>query len=1177
MVERNLPGLRHASSARALLARAGFTGLGRAWSCLQDPALRPYLPDPDPGGVPVPRPAAPGPPGPRGTDSLVTARLTGAQAALVEALGRTADPDLALLSLIRLCGSCTRGGPARLLADLLDAVVSPQDASEPGLRVHATRLLAVLGASQALGDFLVAHPGHLDAAAPQRAFGLPGAGADEQLLDAVRSALDGQDGATAPGRAQAVEAATAALRVAYRDRLVAVVAEDLVSGSPTGQVAVVGRQMAELADASLEAGLLVARAAVGPAADDVALAVIAMGKTGAQELNYVSDVDVVYVVGPGGPARGASASPAGREEPGGRAGQEDELVATGAEIATALARVLSATGAEPALWPLDTGLRPEGKDGALVRTLASHLAYYERWASSWEFQALLKARACAGDRELGRAYEAAVAPLVWGASQRENFVDDARAMRRRVEQESRPRPRTPAPGAGRARAGRAGRTPGRAWEVGVVRVLEDPRIKLGPGGLRDVEFTVQLLQLVHGRGDPALRVRPTLAALAALSAGGYVSRADAAALADCYRALRLLEHRAQLTRLRRTHDLPQRPEDLRRIGRGIDRDRLADPARLVAVFRDLKRQVRGLHEEIYYRPLLGAAAGLSADEMTLSPDAARERLAAFGYLDPDGALRHIQALTEGVTRRASIQRQLLPVMIGWLADGPDPDSGLLSFRQLSEVIGGSHWYLGMLRDSPHAAQRLCHVLSGARWTAVRLAEHPEATAWLDDDAELRPRSRQALTEEVARIVGRRDLGGGAGGRAEELERRAVEAVQAVVGVRTRELLRAALADSLDGVDPNRTARILTDATDAVIGGALEVATALVVARRGGAGRGGTPGGATGTWAGALARHAVIAMGRLGGEETSYASDADVMFVHEACPGVEAVDAAREAEAVARTTQRLLKGALPHPVDVDADLRPEGRQGPMSRSLSSCAEYYGRWSAVWERQALLRARPCAGDPGLGRRFEELIDPLRWSAEGLDDDALRQIRRLKARMEAERMPRGVEPARHLKLGPGGISDVEWAAQVLQLQHAGRVPGLRTTSTTEALRAASEAGLLSADQAGELMGAWILATRVRAANVLGTGRDSGARVDVLPSDVRGVRVVGWLLRVSSGGGRDLEDLYRRGARHARAVMEQVVYGPDPVDPASRPPATPRSGVSRRGWGEPGRGGPARRPGRR
>ena len=165
----------------------------------------------------------------------------------------------------------------------------------------------------------------------------------------------------------------------------------------------------------------------------------------------------------------------------------------------------------------------------------------------------------------------------------------------------------------------------------------------------------------------------------------------------------------------------------------------------------------------------------------------------------------------------------------------------------------------------------------------------------------------------------------------------------------------------------------------------------------------------------------------------------------------------------------------------------------------------------------------------------------------------------------MPRGVEPARHLKLGPGGISDVEWAAQVLQLQHAGRVPGLRTTSTTEALRAASEAGLLSADQAGELMGAWILATRVRAANVLGTGRDSGARVDVLPSDVRGVRVVGWLLRASSGGGRDLEDLYRRGARHARAVMEQVVYGPDPVDPASWPPATPRAGVPRRGRGEP------------
>ena len=178
-------------------------------------------------------------------------------------------------------------------------------------------------------------------------------------------------------------------------------------------------------------------------------------------------------------------------------------------------------------------------------------------------------------------------------------------------------------------------------------------------------------------------------------------------------------------------------------------------------------------------------------------------------------------------------------------------------------------------------------------------------------------------------------------------------------------------------------------------------------------------------------------------------------MHEARPGADRHEAADEAEAVARWVVRLLSQAQPHPFEVDADLRPEGRQGPMSRSLGSYADYYERWSAVWERQALLRARACAGDAELGRAFEELVEPLRWSPDGLDDDGLRQIRRLKARMEAERLPRGTNPARHIKLGPGGLSDVEWAVQVLQLQHAARVSELRTTSTLEALDAARSAG--------------------------------------------------------------------------------------------------------------------------
>ena len=1119
-------GGRRPRSLRSRLLAAGVSDSGRALACLGDGALTRLLPP-----APADDPGA------------------GAHA-LAGALAAAADPDLALLSLVRLARALDadpaagpRDSPRDLLARLLrrapdaaaraaprpDWAPAPvgEDAPDEQLR-HLQRLLAVLGSSSALGDFLAAHPEGLAALAPARAPDAPGLpDARTALRAAVTGALgrpaaeggpgseggpgdagggadgagdgpdgpgSGPDGGTGAADRDAVVRATSALRTAYRDRLLGIVADDLTSPDPYQHVETVGRRMSDLADAALDAALLIARRAVGPPARDAALAVIAMGKTGARELNYISDVDVVYVVAPA----------EGRQVP------EEELLAAGTAIATELAAVVSSTGAEPPLWPLDTGLRPEGKDGALVRTLASHVAYYQRWAASWEFQALLKARAAAGDEALGRAYEQAVAPFIWSASLRDNFVDDARAMRRRVERASEP------------------------------RNGQDRRIKLGPGGLRDVEFTVQLLQLVHGRGDQTLRVRPTLTALRALSDGGYVSRGAAGALGDGYRVLRLLEHRSQLHRLRRTHDLPDSDADLRRIGRGIDRTALNDPDTLREAFRAARRQVRSLHEEIYYRPLLGAAAGLTADEMTLTPRAAGERLAAVGYRDPAGAMHHIQALTEGVSRRAAIQRQLLPVIIGWLGEGPDPDSGLLSFRTLSEKIGGSHWYLAMLRDSPVAARRLCHVLSGARWTTDRLAERPESIAWLDDDAELQPRDAAALREEACHILRRRSLHAS---DAADPEHEAREAMQAVMSLRSRELLRAALADSLDGLDPARTAAILTAATDAALEGALGIATALVIARRDGARALADGPDERGRWAAARADHAIIAMGRLGGAETGFASDADLLFVHRPRGGEvsesAAEAAAAEAEEIARTVVGLLAGARPHPLTADADLRPEGRRGPMSRSLDSYREYYGRWARTWERQALLRARPCAGDEDLARAFTDLIDPLRWPREGLEPQALREIRRLKARMESERLPRGADPARHLKLGPGGLSDVEWVAQILQLSHAGTHPGLRTTSTIGALEAAARDGLIDAEDARRLTAAWQLATRVRAANVIGTGRDGGARIDLLPSDPLEIRVVGRLLGLEPGRERDLEDLYRKTARHARLVAERILFG--------------------------------------
>ena len=1038
--------------SRADLARAGFINTPRAQRLLAETVLTPLL-----EAIPV---------------SLLLADLADSP-----------DPDQAALALVRLCEASPK--PQQLAQNLKRSS-------------HRRRLLALLGASSALGDFLIAHPdsvAYLD-----------------QEFDAEKVAATMTSRVKRALEAGSIPDAVHALRLGYYQALCAIAAGDLTHPQPLQYIPQVGLQLSQLADAAVTAALPIAYRKAG-ASDQLAFCVIAMGKTGARELNYISDVDVVYVVGQ-----------AQHSQTVGEPLSEEFLVEVGTRLATELAHVVSATAPEPALWPLDTALRPEGKDGALVRTLDSHLAYYRRWAASWEFQALLKARACAGDVELGARYEQGVAPYVWEASRRENFVEDARAMRRRVEKESVPR-------------------------GGV-----DRRIKLGPGGLRDVEFTVQLLQLVHGRSDESLRVRATLEALDALSAGGYVSRTDAAALSGCYKALRLLEHRSQLFRLRRTHNLPEKEEDLRRVERGIS-DCLGRGDSLWEDFKDLRRRVRALHQEIYYRPLLAFAAALSADEMALSPQAARERLAAVGYADPDGALRHIQALTEGVSRRAAIQRQLLPVIIGWIGGGADPDFGLLSFRRLSEAIGGSHWYLAMLRDSPVAARRLCQVLSSAHWATERLAEFPESIAWLDDDDELAPRRSGALAEEVAAVLRRRSL---TGPDDAALAEQALEAVQAILRVRAREEVRASLADCLDGIDPARTASILSDATDAVLEGALTVATGLVIAQRDGVEAVSAGPDASGCWQAARARHAIIAMGRLGGREIGYASDADVLFVHQARDGAGEEDAAQEAEAVAKQVMGLLAAALPHPLEVDCDLRPEGRNGVMSRSLDAYREYYGRWSALWERQALLRARPCAGDRDLGRRFEELINPLRWAQEGLAPQDLREIRRIKARVEAERLPRGIDPARHLKLGPGGLSDVEWSAQVLQLAHAGRIPELRTTSTVAALQAAVQAGVLSADGGGELVAAWILASRLRSAIVLGTGRASGPRSQVLPIQIREIRLVGRLIGLSAGRERELEDLYRRSARHARAVAERIVFTDAAAHGSSAPTPSPTTSVA-------------------
>jgi [glutamine synthetase] adenylyltransferase / [glutamine synthetase]-adenylyl-L-tyrosine phosphorylase len=281
---------------------------------------------------------------------------------------------------------------------------------------------------------------------------------------------------------------------------------------------------------------------------------------------------------------------------------------------------------------------------------------------------------------------------------------------------------------------------------------------------------------------------------------------------------------------------------------------------------------------------------------------------------------------------------------------------------------------------------------------------------------------------------------------------------------------------------------------------------------------------------------VVGMGRLGGAELGYGSDADVLFVHEPHEGADEAVAQDQALEVVQELRRLLGSPGPDPqLGLDADLRPEGKNGPLVRSLASYRAYYARWSLTWESQALLRATPIAGEEDLGRRFVQLIDPLRWPADGLTPNQVREIRTLKARMEAERLPRGADPKGHFKLGRGGLSDVEWTVQLLQMEHARIEPALRTTATLPALAAAEKADLIAADHASALREAWTLASRMRNAAMLLRGRP----VDSVPADLRTADGVSRILGGEPGSGAELGETYRRVARRARIVTEFDFYG--------------------------------------
>lgn len=870
-------------------------------------------------------------------------------------------------------------------------------------------LVALACASRSLSNAVLGDPSLLDPLRDGDEF------AAERSVEGFQHSWNAYDDHTAVG-----------LRRWKRREILRVAARDLLGAA---DLPVVGRELAALAEVCLRSALAIVDT-------DAPLTVVGMGKLGGGELNYASDVDVLFLH----EGDGALAERAARE-----------LLAT-----------MSSTTAEGIVFRTDADLRPEGRSGPLSRSLSSYEAYWDRWAQTWEFQALIKARPVAGDPGLGRDFVDAAQGRVWPEVLDPDAVREVRAMKARAEGET-------------ARRG-----------------LTDRELKRGRGGIRDVEFAVQLLQLVHGRHDDSVRSANTLTALATLAAAGYVESADATLLDDAYRSLRTVEHRLQLWDEHQTHTLPADPAARTRLARVLGYRDHGDESALTRFDADYRRQqgrVRSVHERLFFAPILDTLAGVGP----LPSEAAEERLAAFGFVDIASTRAALRELAAGLTRRSKVMQQLLPAVLTWLSAAPDPDLGLLQLRRLAEGPARSASLATTFRESPGAAERACRLLGSGRVLGDALRRQPEFVETLgDDEALARGKGRAELVEEaMGTLTWRR----GTEERREGLRR-----------FKRRELLRIAARDVLGFTDLATVGRELTDLAEACVEVALAGLDSAVP-------------------------FAVIAMGRFGGGELSYASDIDVLFVYEG--DTSAHFGAAEHTAGALMAEIGATTAEGQTFRIDAGLRPEGKQGPLARSLSGYRGYYERWALTWEFQALLRARPVAGDADVGARFAALIEPFVYR-EPFGDDDVREVRRMKARIERERIPPGDDPQFHLKLGRGSLSDVEFTVQLLQLGHGASHPEVRAASTIDALGRLRAAGFLDAADADALHDAYEFCERARNGRYLLTGSPG----DSLPAGAAGEKL-GRLLGYVHRPQVSLRDDYRRVTRRARHVAERVFYG--------------------------------------
>jgi [glutamine synthetase] adenylyltransferase / [glutamine synthetase]-adenylyl-L-tyrosine phosphorylase len=797
--------------------------------------------------------------------------------------------------------------------------------------------------------------------------------------------------------------------------------------------------------------------------------VIGMGKLGGQELNYSSDIDLIFVHGDDLPYEVTLAD-----------GRRLETTVYLGRLAETLIKTLVEDTANGHVFRVDMRLRPEGRFGPLTRSLGSCRAYYEAWAENWERQALLKARCIAGDRTLGEAFMSIAEVFAYPAHVSAKLLEDIRANKRRIEQQC------------------------------ALEGQTETNIKTGYGGIRDVEFIVQRLQLQFGGVRLHLRTPNTLAALQRLRHARLLTDAETHELAEDYQFLRNLEHRLQLLHSFQTQTLPTEERERLRVARRMG---FVDVS---AFDRELQRRRDRVH--IYLETLFYSQARDEGQSVAVAPHgwaelndlldnlrspAARERLAellrAAGFRDTNAALRALQMPMSGnefggmPPDTPDEFKAIAPRLLDHLAHSPDPDAGLAGLEAIALAVPNRAQLYASFDDSPEFMEKLALLAAASPPLLKRLTQRLEwmETLFHEEEAEPESNLENENPSETTAGVGARSIAPARRGLS--TPGKSFEAnLESLARFYLRETLRIGAREVWKETDVLQTMTALTRLAETTLQALLDVcAEPLLI-------------GVSDLEAvrGVLSRVAIVGLGKLGGEELGYGSDWDCVCTYAEAPGEHTEDAERLRNGLIEKLLAAVAAMKTYGVNLEIDLRlrPWGGKGAIIQSLRGFIEYYRTSAETWERQAALKARFVAGNAAVGHRCVRILQSVSFGR-GITEEEDKAVQAMKRRIENERL-KPAERETDLKLGYGGLTDVEWLVQKLQLQHGSRRMSIRHSNTLRALSALATARLIDNAEADTLAATYILLTRLRNGIWLQTGKSE----DVFPADPLRRRALAW-----------------------------------------------------------------------